>query len=152
SLRKEGAPAAKFSDIARAFRGCRFGKKAFNACTILELDSANRQWRRHACNEATEGLDRQTPDLDFDCRTAGCPEQAWLRRLCWKRKEPVLRRGARCLQKARIQGLQLAIQRQARKMRSHNADCDLVRVTSVCIKRQSRLRLFQRAEGKFGVG
>src|SRR5262245_49493848 len=37
-------------------------------------------------------------------------------------------------------------------MRSHNADCDLTRVTSVCIKRQSRLRLIQRAKGKFGVG
>ena len=37
-------------------------------------------------------------------------------------------------------------------MRSHNPDCDLTRVTSVWIKRQSRLRLTQRAKGKFGVG
>src|SRR4029079_89946 len=36
-------------------------------------------------------------------------------------------------------------------MRSHNPDCDLTRVTSVWIKRQSRLRLTQRAKGKFGV-
>src|SRR5262249_12429347 len=41
-LREECAPAAKLGDVARAFRGGRFGEKALNAAPIPQLDCANR--------------------------------------------------------------------------------------------------------------